>query len=86
MLLHAEFVPADEDVAVVGSSNTDIRSFALDHGVHLMVVDPGFRTGRQDVVQSYHEDSHELDPNSWPARPRHQEYLDNVARLTSALQ
>ncbi|GAA1761550.1 cardiolipin synthase [Kocuria aegyptia] len=85
-VLHAKFVLADEQVAVVGSSNMDIRSFALDHEVNLMVIDPGFLTRMHALVDSYHEDSHELDLGDWLARPRHQKYLDNLARLTSALQ
>ena len=85
-VLHAKFILADDQVAVVGSSNMDIRSFALDHEVNLMVIDPDFLARMQVLVQGYHEDSHELDLDSWLARPRHQKYLDNVARLTSALQ
>jgi cardiolipin synthase len=64
----------------------DIRSFALDHEVNLMVIDPGFLTRMHAIVANYHQDSHELHLEEWLARPRQQKYLDNVARLTSALQ
>ena len=85
-VLHAKFVLADGQVAVVGSSNMDIRSFALDHEVNLMIIDPGFLTRMHTIAENYHQDSHELHLQEWLARPRHQKYLDNVARLTSALQ
>ncbi|GEO94436.1 phospholipase D-like domain-containing protein [Kocuria turfanensis] len=85
-VLHSKFVLIDELTAVVGSSNMDIRSFVLDHEVNLLVVGAEF-VGRLDgVVAGYRENSHELELADWLARPWYQKYLDNTARLTSALQ
>ncbi|MGQ1799104.1 phospholipase D-like domain-containing protein [Kocuria oceani] len=85
-VLHAKFVLIDEEAAVVGSSNMDIRSFVLDHEVNLMVIGEEFVARMDEVVQGYHEASHELELGPWLDRPRRQKYLDNAARLTSALQ
>ncbi|MUN64922.1 cardiolipin synthase [Kocuria sediminis] len=85
-VLHSKFILIDEDVTVVGSSNMDIRSFALDHEVSLLVIDSEFVHRMRTVVQSYHTDSHQLDLQTWLSRPWYQKYLDNTARLTSALQ
>lgn len=85
-VLHTKMVLIDDEAAVVGSSNMDIRSFVLDHEVNLLVVDPDV-VGRLDgIVAGYREHCHELELATWLARPWHQKYLDNTARLTSALQ
>ncbi|MEX5269743.1 cardiolipin synthase [Kocuria sabuli] len=85
-VLHAKFVLIDDQAAVVGSSNMDIRSFVLDHEVNLMVTGRDFTARLDAIVEGYRRDSHELDLEDWLARPWYQKYLDNTARLTSAVQ
>ncbi|MCJ8503748.1 phospholipase D-like domain-containing protein [Kocuria flava] len=85
-VLHSKFVLIDDAAAVVGSSNMDIRSFVLDHEVNLLVVGQEFVGRLDEVVAGYREHSHELGLEEWLARPWYQKYLDNTARLTSALQ
>lgn len=85
-VLHAKFVLVDDEVAVVGSSNMDIRSFVLDHEINLMVVGEDFVARMDEIVEGYREKSQELKLEEWLARPWHQKYFDNTARLTSALQ
>jgi len=85
-VLHSKFVLVDDQVAVVGSSNMDIRSFALDHEINLMVVDPGVVADLEAVAEDYHQDSQELDLDTWLDRSWYRKYVDNAARLTSALQ
>ncbi|WP_298584829.1 cardiolipin synthase [uncultured Kocuria sp.] len=85
-VLHSKFVLIDDDAAVVGSSNMDIRSFVLDHEVNLLVVDQDFVSCLDELVDDYRQHSHELELADWLARPWYQKYLDNTARLTSALQ
>ncbi|MFI7481315.1 cardiolipin synthase [Kocuria sp. M1R5S2] len=85
-VLHSKFVLIDDETAVVGSSNMDIRSFVLDHEVNLMVVSADFVGRLDEIVTGYRRNSHELALEDWLARPWYQKYLDNTARLTSALQ
>ncbi|GAA1757084.1 phospholipase D-like domain-containing protein [Kocuria aegyptia] len=85
-VLHSKFVLIDEETAVVGSSNMDIRSFVLDHEVNLMVVGPDFVARLEELVADYRQHCHELQLEDWLARPWYQKYFDNTARLTSALQ
>ena len=47
-VLHSKYFSIDDDVAVIGSSNMDMRSFALNHEVSMMV------TGR-DLVDRFRE-------------------------------
>ncbi|MEX5300411.1 cardiolipin synthase [Kocuria sp. CPCC 205292] len=85
-VLHSKFVLIDDDAAVVGSSNMDIRSFVLDHEVNLLVSGRDFVGRLDELVDDYRQHSHELELEDWLARPWYQKYLDNTARLTSALQ
>ncbi|MFI7483875.1 cardiolipin synthase [Kocuria sp. M1R5S2] len=84
-VLHAKFVLVDDYVSVIGSSNMDERSFALDLEVSVYIVDREFRRRMDAVVAQFHEASTLLDLEEWKRRPLWRKYVDNVARLTSAL-
>ena len=79
-------VVVDDDVAVFGSSNMDMRSFSLNMEVSVMLVGGESVDALTQVVQQYREVSEELTLEQWLARPRSHRWLDNVFRLTSALQ
>ncbi|HSU36323.1 MAG TPA: cardiolipin synthase [Propionibacteriaceae bacterium] len=85
-VLHTKFLTVDEDVAVIGSSNMDMRSFHLDYEISLMVPGSEFVGQLQIVAQQYRDVSQRLDLDSWNRRPWPGRYVDNVMRLTSALQ
>jgi cardiolipin synthase len=84
-VLHAKFVLVDDYVSVIGSSNMDERSFALDLEVSVLIADRDFRRRMDAVVAEFHEASTLLDFDAWNRRPLWHKYADNVARLTSAL-
>jgi cardiolipin synthase A/B len=84
-VLHAKFVLVDDYVSVIGSSNMDERSFALDLEVSVFIADRDFRRRMDAVVAEFHEASTLLDFDAWNRRPLWHKYADNVARLTSAL-
>lgn len=85
-ILHTKCLTIDDDVAVIGSSNMDMRSFYLDYEVSLMVLGTDFVDQLQEVARGYREVSQRVDPEQWPHRPVLARYVDNVMRLTSALQ
>ncbi len=85
-VLHAKHMSIDSDIAVVGSSNLDIRSFTLDLELTLLVHGQSFAQQLHHVEDLYRQVSSELTLDTWLARPRLQQVLDNVARLTSSLQ
>lgn len=84
-ILHTKFISVDDDIAVIGSSNMDMRSFYLDYEVTLMVLSNDFVTRLQEVAQEYRDVSTRLDPVLWPQRPLPARYVDNVMKLASAL-
>ena len=86
VLLHAKHLSIDDDIAVIGSSNMDLRSFQLDLEVTLICYDKGVVTDMQAVFADYLRHSAPLRLNEWETRPASTKFFDNLVRLTSALQ
>ncbi len=85
-VLHAKHFSVDDQVAVVGSSNMDMRSFALNYEVVMMMTGEEIVARISKVQDTYRELSTELTLDDWGKRTRGQRYLDNVMRLTATLQ
>lgn len=86
ILLHSKFITVDDEIATVGSSNLDIRSFLLDLEVTMISYDPAIAEALNKVADKYLAKSTELTLKEWHNRSKVQGLLDNIARLTSALQ
>jgi cardiolipin synthase len=76
----------DDEVAVIGSSNMDMRSFSLNLEVSLMVRGTSFVKQMRDVEEAYRENSRALTLEEWKKQPLRSTVLDGLARLTSSLQ
>lgn len=85
-VLHSKFFTIDDQVAVIGSSNMDMRSFSLNLEISVMVHGKSFVEDLNRVAQEYRENSRELFLDEWMSRNRASAVLDNVARLTAAVQ
>lgn len=84
-LLHAKHVVVDRDIASVGSSNVDIRSFTLNAEANLILYGEGAVAPMEPVLDRYFSHSVELDAKSWSSRPPHKKIVENIARLISPL-
>jgi cardiolipin synthase A/B len=85
-LLHAKHFTVDDQVAVIGSSNMDMRSFSLNLEISVMVRGQTFVRQLREVEANYRAVSKELTLEQWQKQPRRSKLLDNVARLTATLQ
>lgn len=85
-VLHSKFFTVDDDLAVIGSSNLDYRSFALNYECVLLVSSAEVVERLAVVQDRYRRLSRELTLEEWRARPWREAYVDNVMRLTAALQ
>lgn len=85
-ILHAKHMTVDEVTCVVGSSNMDIRSFQLDLELSMLVVGRDFTDRMRRVEDEYRARSTELTLDEWNRRGRLHAFVDNLARLTSAVQ
>ena len=86
MVLHTKCFTVDDEVAVFGSSNMDMRSFSLNLEISLMLLGSRAVGEVKKVQDAYKEKCTLLTLDDWMGRPRTMRYLDNVARLTSTLQ
>jgi cardiolipin synthase len=86
VLLHSKFISIDDDIAVIGSSNMDIRSFQLNLEITLVCYDTQVVADLRKVEADYLQCSCRLHLEAWQARPLFTQLFDNLARLTSALQ
>ena len=85
-VLHAKHFTIDHEVAVLGSSNMDMRSFSLNLEVSVMLLGEDIVRRISAVEDTYRDISRELTLEDWMKRPTGVKYVDNVARLTSTLQ
>ena len=85
-ILHAKHMTIDDQVAVIGSSNMDMRSFSLDLEISVMIKGTKFVHALRRVEDSYRTRARELTLGEWMRRPTRSKILDNIARLTAAVQ
>ena len=84
-ILHAKHLSIDDDIAFIGSSNMDIRSFSLNAESSLLVHGKSFVAGMREVEQGYRDAGRELTLEEWRREPLGSTFFDGLARLTSAV-
>jgi cardiolipin synthase len=82
--LHAKYLTIDNDVALVGSGNIDIRSFALNAEISLMFFDAGVVAQLRSIQEGYFAQSALLSAEQWRNRPLATRTLQGVARLADS--
>jgi cardiolipin synthase len=85
-ILHSKHMSIDDDIAVIGSSNLDMRSFTLNLEVTLVAYDAGVVADLRKIEKEWLQRSDELLAEEWDQRALPGRMLDNLARLTAALQ
>jgi len=86
VLLHSKHITVDDDVAVIGSSNMDVRSFELNFECSLVIYSPDAVKTLRKTQKMNLAHSRKLTVEIWKHRRTWDSFLDSVARLTSALQ
>ncbi len=86
LLVHSKYLVVDEEVAIIGSSNLDVRSFELNLECSVIVYD-------KDIARTLHDQhthdlkhSHRLTSAQWNRRSLWSQFLDSISRLTSSVQ
>jgi len=83
--LHAKHMSVDDEVALVGSINLDIRSFALNAEIGLLCYDPAVVARLRDIEADYLRHAHGVDAGDWARRPAWRRSRDGIARLADSL-
>jgi cardiolipin synthase len=83
--LHAKHLSIDDSTAVIGTSNLDIRSFALNAEVMLMIYDAGVTARLAAEQERYFANSRLLTLAAWERQSFARKFAQNLARLLSPL-
>jgi cardiolipin synthase len=86
VLLHAKHMSVDDEVAVIGSSNLDMRSFTLNLEVTLLAFDGQVVSALRCLESDFRARATEVAIDTWRRRPLPAKLLENLARLTASLQ
>ena len=84
-LLHAKNVGIDGRLAIVGSSNVDLRSFQLNLEVSLLLHDTDSVARVDAIQQGYLAGSDMVRLEDWRKRPWLRRLIENIARLFNSL-
>lgn len=82
-LLHSKTVSIDSSLSMIGSSNFDIRSFALNFEINMMLYGEKITEELYQLQQSYIEKSKELSLDEWNQRPQIAKVYHDCMRLLS---
>jgi cardiolipin synthase A/B len=85
-ILHAKHLSIDDDVAVIGSSNLDIRSLSLHMELSVLIHGARFTDAMRAIEDDYRSKSRQVILEDWLRRPTRERIFDNLMRLTSSLQ
>lgn len=83
--LHAKHMSVDDGMALVGSINLDIRSFALNAEIGLLCYDAGVVARMREIESAYLADADVVTVDAWRRRPAWRRSREGIARLADAL-
>lgn len=86
IFLHTKQVLIDDDVAILGSSNLDIRSFQLDLEITSIIYDESVVKKLEAIETKYMKSSTRVTLSAWQKRSLRLRIIDGLSRLTAALQ
>lgn len=82
--LHAKHFSVDDEIVLIGSTNIDIRSFALNAEVNILLYGTEFFEQVREIQNRYFEQSKLLSVEQWRKRPILSRTIQNVARLADS--
>ena len=83
--LHAKHLSIDDDVALIGSSNFDIRSFALNAEVSVLIYDRPVVAALHAIQETYLQHARPVTREERAALGWRGRTLENLARMTDSL-
>ncbi|WP_427982948.1 cardiolipin synthase [Agarivorans sp.] len=84
-LLHTKSLLIDQQIALVGTVNLDMRSFWLNFEVTSIIDDPAYAEDLYRIIQDYLKQSSRINPIAWRKRPIYHRLIENVIHIFSPL-
>jgi cardiolipin synthase A/B len=82
--LHAKHLSVDDDIALVGSINLDIRSFVLNAEVGVLCYDRDVVLKLHRIERDYLAQADIVDLSGWRRRPAWHRSIEGIARLADS--
>lgn len=83
--LHAKHLSIDDHIAFIGSTNIDIRSFALNAEINILIYDTGVVAKLREIQERYFANSEVISQEQWQKRRLSVRTVQNIARLADSL-
>ena len=84
-IIHSKTMTVDNDIAFIGTSNFDIRSFALNFELNMILYQGEALWTLRSLQESYIDESRRLSLEEWRKRPFVAEAIQSVTKLFSPL-
>ncbi len=84
-ILHAKTLTIDDEFAIVGSANFDIRSFTLNFELNLALFGQEITRRITQLQLAYIDESHSISLEAWRARPRWQRWMEDATKIAAPL-
>ncbi|MCH8491887.1 MAG: cardiolipin synthase [Idiomarina sp.] len=84
-LLHSKAVIVDEELALVGSMNIDMRSLQLNFELSFALYNPNDCKQVCGLMQEYYQESTAIDAKAWAQRPRYRRVAERFMSFLSPL-
>ena len=84
-LLHTKLILVDDEIALFGTVNIDMRSFYLNLELTMVIYDAATSAALWQHSDTYLPDSTPLDLARWEQRPEWHKFLENILRLASPI-
>lgn len=84
-MLHTKIMTVDDDMAMVGSANFDIRSFYLNTELVLILFEPEFIYNLRMLQNCYKGHSIKIRPEAWFKRPLPKRMAEGMVKIFSPL-
>ena len=85
-VLHSKFIVVDNRVAVMGTSNLDMRSFSLNLELSILLLTEQEIQALATIATEYQQRSRELTLNEWNHRGQATRFIEGLARVTATVQ
>ena len=83
--IHAKTMTIDDKISLVGSFNTDIRSFYINYEASALIYDMELATNLNKMFEEDLSNCIKLDYSSWKNRSITNRFLDSLCRLITPL-
>ena len=83
--IHAKTMVIDDEIAIVGTANMDVRSFDLNFEVNAIVYDDVVANQLKKEFYNDLLDAEPIEYEQWKNRPQYHIFLDKLARLFSPM-